>query len=312
MEERITPHLQNLIRSGSSAIEIQFKIPMQQEGEGSFESDPLGEELRYSPVKGLVHKFENRILWKVSYRCAAHCQFCTRLRQIGSPEGDLTEDDIKRGLEYVSSHPEIDDVILSGGDPFVTPQATMHILDGLLVIPTVKVIRVDTRLPIHSPMSMSSQAVREVVEKLEAVNNEKAVYILIHVNHADELTEEVKNSIRILRKTGISLLSQSVFLKDVNDNAQTLAILFKELYHLRVIPYYIYRCDYAQGLESFICDLDKERDIMTELRSTLSGIAVPTYVVDVAGRGKIPVPLKYWNVSDLSKCTDFDGNPISL
>lgn len=312
MQERITPHLQNLIRSGSNAIEIQFKIPLQQEKAGFFELDPLGEESRYSPIKGLVHKFQNRILWKVSYRCAAHCQFCTRLRQIGTPEGDLTEDDVERGLEYVSSHPEIDDVILSGGDPFVTPQTTMHILDGLSTIPTVKIIRVDTRLPIHSPRSMQSPAVKELVQKLKTTNNERVVYILIHVNHADELTGEVKDSIGALRKTGILLLSQSVFLKDVNDDAQTLAVLFKELYHLGVIPYYIYRCDYVQGLESFIGDLDKERGIMTELRSTLSGIAVPTYVVDVSGRGKIPVPLKYWNLSEPNKCTDFDGNPISL
>src|SRR3989344_9086735 len=112
MEERITPYLQNLIRNGKTAIEIQFKT-VPQEGESVFaESDPLGEESLYTPVKGLVHKFRNRVLWKVSYRCAAHCQFCTRIRQIGSTEGDLEGSDIDRGIGYLRSHPEVDDVIL--------------------------------------------------------------------------------------------------------------------------------------------------------------------------------------------------------
>ena len=312
MEERITPYLQNLIRDGKTAIEIQFKA-VPQEGESVFaESDPLGEESLYNPVKGLVHKFRNRVLWKVSYRCAAHCQFCTRVRQIGNPEGDLTNDDIKRCLEYISSHPEVDDVILSGGDPFATPQPTNRIVEGLTTIQSVKVIRVDTRVPIQSPRSMHSTALRELVRRLQLLAESKAVYILVHVNHSDELTREARESLTALRKTGIPILSQTVFLKDVNDDISTLTELFQELYYLGVIPYYIYRCDYVQGLERFVCDLGKEREIMTQLRSNLSGMAVPTYVVDVAGRGKIPIPLKFWGVPQPEKCVDFDGKPIDL
>lgn len=312
MEERITPYLQNLIRGGKTAIEIQFRA-VPQEGKPIFaESDPLGEESRYTPVKGLVHKFRNRVLWKVSYRCLAHCQFCTRVRQIGNPEGDLTDDDIERCLEYISSHPEVDDVILSGGDPFATPQPTSRIVEELATIQSVRVIRIDTRVPIQSPGSMRSPALRGLIRQLQSLADNKAVYILIHVDHPDELTDEARESITVLRKTGIPILSQTVFLRNVNDEIRILTELFQELYYLGVIPYYIYRCDYIQGLERFVCDLDKEREIMTQLRSNLSGIAVPTYVVDVAGRGKISVPLKFWDVPQPDRCTDFDGKPINL
>lgn len=312
MEERITPYLQNLIKSDKKAIEIQYKA-VPQEGEPVFaEPDPLSEESRYTPVKGLVHKFRNRVLWKVSYRCVAHCQFCTRVRQIGSPEGDLTDDDIKRCLEYISSHPEVDDVILSGGDPFASPQPTSRILDGLITIQSVRVIRVDTRVPIQLPRSMRLPALKELVRRLQSLAESKTIYILVHIDHPDELTGEAKESITALRKTGMPILSQTVFLKNVNDDIRTLTELFQEIYYLGVIPYYIYRCDYVQGLERFVCDLDKEREIMTQLRSNLSGIAVPTYVIDVAGRGKIPVPLKFWNVSQSDRCVDFDGKPINL
>ena len=230
MEERITPYLQNLIRNGKTAIEIQFKA-VPQEGESVFaESDPLGEESLYTPVKGLVHKFRNRVLWKVSYRCAAHCQFCTRVRQIGNPEGDLTDNDIERCLEYISSHPEVDDVILSGGDPFATPQPTSRIVEGLATIQSVKVIRVDTRVPVQLPGSMRSLALKELVRQLQSLADSKAVYILVHINHPDELTSEVRESITALRKTGMLILSQTVFLKDVNDDVHPLTELFQELF----------------------------------------------------------------------------------
>ena len=312
MEERITPHLQGIIRNDSQAVKIQFEVLDQREEEILWESDPLGEESHYSPIKGLVHKFENRVLWKVSYRCAAHCQFCTRSRQIGSSEGDLTDEDISSCLNYISSHPEVDDVILSGGDPLYTPHQTMLIIEGLKHIPTVRVVRIDTRLPVHAPASMKSRPLVDLMEKVRIAMEEKSLYLLLHVNHSDELVPETREAIKNLRRMGIPLLSQSVFLKDVNDNVEILAALFRELYYLGVIPYYIYRCDYVCGLERFICDFEKEREIMTQLRIMLSGIAMPTYVVDVPGRGKLPVPLKFWDVPYPDKCVDFDNNPINL
>lgn len=140
----------------------------------------------------------------------------------------------------------------------------------------------------------------------------KPIFLLLHVNHPDELTTEVLASLALIKSQCTGILSQSVFLRGINDDVDILTRLFRKLYHSGIIPYYIYRCDYVRGLEHFVCDLSCERRIMTELRRTLSGIALPTYVVDVPGCGKLPVPLDFWEVPDIRKCIDFLGNIIRL
>lgn len=312
MEERITPHLRQLISGGSGAVAAQFMGAAKGNQQLFAMEDPLGEESQYSPVKGIIHKYPNRVLWKVSYRCAAHCQFCTRLRQIGTSDGDLDRDDIDRGIAYLRDHPEVDDVILSGGDPLYTPSQTLHILEGLTGAEAVRVIRIGTRLPIHSPKSMSSPHVGRLLERIAEISSEKTFFFLAHVNHSDELTADAREALKLLRRTTATLLSQTVFLRGINDEVGILKTLFRELYYLGVLPYYIYRCDYVRGLERFVCDLARERQIMTELRANLSGIACPTYVVDVIGVGKIPVPLDFWDVPQISSCRDFAGNTIDL
>lgn len=312
MKEKITPHINKLIEKGSQAIKLQFK-QFSDSCKALFpDSDPLGEESRYSPIKGIVHKFTNRILWKVSYRCAAHCQFCTRRRQIGTADGDLMEKDIKLGLEYIAEHSEVDDVILSGGDPFYTPRITMRIIEGLAKIQSVKIIRLGTRLPIHNPKSLETSLQKKLLKKLSRIAKKQPLFILLHIEHPDELTSETIKAINILKRTGAILLSQTVFLRNVNDDKDILEKLFISLYHLGIMPYYIYRCDYVRGLERFVCPIEKEQRIMTELRRNLSGIAIPTYIVDVPGTGKIPVPLSFWKGIDLSECTDFNDKNIVL
>lgn len=312
MKEKITPHINKLIEKGSQAVKLQFKQSSDNCKVLFPDSDPLGEESRYSPIKGIVHKFKNRILWKVSYRCAAHCQFCTRRRQIGTADGDLTEIDIKLGLDYIAGHPEVDDVILSGGDPFYTPQITMRIIEGLAKIQSVKIIRIGTRLPIHAPKSLETSLQKKLLKKLSRIAKKQPLFILLHIEHPDELTAETIKAINLLERTGAILLSQTVFLRNINDDKDILEKLFVSLYHLGIMPYYIYRCDYVKGLERFVCPIEKEQRIMTELRRNLSGIAVPTYVVDVPGTGKIPVPLAFWKGIDLSECTDFNDKNIVL
>ncbi len=313
MREKTTPHLQQIIANGSTAIARQFLRDGVSENEETFgTSDPLGEESLYSPVKGIVHKFGNRALIKVSYRCSAHCLFCTRARQVGDPSGDLSEEDIDNCISYVHDHSEIDDVILSGGDPFVTPAITFKLLSFLATMGNVKVIRIGTRLPVHDPHCFKNNPVLELVKGVNLISGSKPVYVLVHINHPDELVPETRDTLVLLRKNCTALLSQSVFLNQINDSVEILGRLFKELYHLGVLPYYIYRCDSVSGLGRFICPLEKERHIMTELRRTLSGIALPTYVVDVAGRGKIPVPLDFWGGVDTSKCVDYDGQIIEI
>ena len=311
MKEKITPHLQRKIRDGSNAIARQFQ--MQNDSSNTADAnDPLGEETLFSPVKGIVHKYSNRVLWKTTYRCAAHCRFCTRIRQIGSPEGDLEDADIISALCYIKSHPEIDDVILSGGDPLVVPQVSMRIIAGLRNIPSVQVVRIGTRLPIHSPKSISSPHVKLVFRELQACADNFQTYVLVHVNHPDELDYEVVDAIRTIRAYGFPVLSQTVFLKTVNDKDEILEELFKKLYYMGVTPYYIYRCDCVKGLEQFVCDIEREREIMTTLHKRMSGIALPRYIVDVEGVGKIPVPLGFWDVSDITRCRDYQGKIIQL
>jgi len=206
----------------------------------------------------------------------------------------------------------VDDVILSGGDPFYTPPQTIRILRGLMEVESVRVIRIGTRLPVHSPQSIWTPPVTKLLDLVEKVALKKTFFFLIHVNHPDELAPETREALKLLRQTGIPVLSQTVFLRGINDNVEVLGQLFRELYYLGIVPYYIYRCDYVRGLERFVCDLAVERKIMTELRKILSGIALPTYVVDVPGVGKLPVPLEFWDVSNPEQCRDFEGNVINL
>jgi lysine 2,3-aminomutase len=309
MKEKYTKYIQQQLNN--PAIKNQYKklasLPL-----GEFNSiDPLGED-NYEVIKGLIHKYDNRALIKVSYKCAAHCQFCTRIRQIGSPDGDLSIEDINRIGKYINAHNEITDVILSGGDPFYTPKQTTQLLKLLTEIDNVRVIRIGTRLPIHNPQSFHSSSIINLLEIIKDIQQVKPVVILIHVEHPDELTIEALEVIKQLKNTNAILLSQTVFLKDINDDYQILHTLFEELFWNNVVPYYIYRCDYVKGLEHFVCDIEKEVEIMTKLRKNLSGIACPTYIVDVEGKGKIPVPLNFWEIKTNYELTDYDDKKITL
>ena len=311
MNERITPYLRKQL--DNPAIARQYAVGAQPaEAAALFNTlDPLYED-DLQGVKGLVHKYPNRALLKVSYRCAAHCRFCTRIRQIGTADGDLAPEQLDNALQYLRAHPEITDVILSGGDPFYTPRETTYLLDQLAGIDSVRVLRIGTRLPIHNPASFASKLLLGVLEAVRRAAAVKPFYVLLHFAHPDELTPETRAVIRQLRATGVTLLAQTVFLKGINNDAPTLRRLFEELYWAGVTPYYLYRCDRVLGLEHFVCDLADEVRIASELRRVLSGIACPTYIVDVEGHGKIPVPLDFWQGTDYSQCEDFNRHLITL
>ncbi len=285
MKEKITPFLKSL--NNSSAINLQYQKSIEEVD--TLFNDPLLEE-QHEVVKGLVHKYSNRALIKTSYQCAAHCRFCTRIRQIGKPEGTLDENNIANILQYLKEHSEIDDVILSGGDPLYTPKTTILLLQEIQKIDTIKVVRIGTRLPFHSPQSFATPLLKKLLKQIDEGGRQKPFYILIHIEHPDELTADSEAVIHQLRQLKISLLSQSVFLKNINDNTEVLYQLFKRLYHLGVMPYYIYHCDKVKGLERFYGDIENEKKIMTALRKKLSGIACPLFVEDIEnGYGKIPI-----------------------
>lgn len=310
MQEKFTPYLKE--QFANPAIAEQYLIQPNDILHKFQNLDPLSEDT-HQPVKGLIHKYENRALIKVSYRCAAHCRFCTRIRQIGTDEGDIkTDEAIQNIIGYIKQHTEITDVILSGGDPFYTPKQTLAILEELENIESVKVIRIGTRLPVHNPRSFEAPLLQKVLNKVAKIQKKKPFIILIHFEHPSELTTQTIEVIKQLKQTGASLLSQTVFLNGINNNFETLKQLFENLYWNGVLPYYIYRCDYVQGLEHYVCDINQEIKIMTELRKVLSGIAYPTYIVDVEGKGKIPVPLSFWSNADISQCKDFTDSQIKL
>jgi len=286
MTEKISPYLKSLLHLPS--IRLQYIDETKNATTVNY-NDPLMED-SHEVVKGLIHKYTHRALIKVSYQCAAHCRFCTRIRQIGHPEGRLQEDDIDAIAQYLSLHPEIDEVILSGGDPFYTPQTTKQIIEKCQAIDSIKTWRIGTRLPLQSPISMDSKLVKELEACIQQLAAQKPFFILLHVEHPDELTNDALRVIQHLRTLGVTLLSQTVFLKGINDEYEILVSLFKSLYHIGVIPYYLYRCDRVKGLEAFYADPQKEKEIAIKLRQYLSGIACPLFVEDIEnGYGKIPV-----------------------
>lgn len=302
MREKITPYLRSIAVSAS--IADQYYVSKSEPFSDDTYNDPLHED-DHEVVKGLVHKYSNRALIKVSYQCAAHCRFCTRIRQIGNAEGTLTDDNINNIVTYLHQHPEIDDVILSGGDPFYTAKLTYQLLQQLKEIDSIKVFRIGTRLPLQLPEAFQSDAIQSLLSLIDEIAKQRPFYILLHINHPDELTPQALEAIAMLRTHRVSLLSQTVFLKGINDSFETLHQLYTQLHHKGVIPYYLYHCDAVKGIQHFTVDIEKEKEIATQLTATLSGIACPTYIIDIEdGHGKIPVPLNFINEAS-GKLTDF-------
>jgi len=287
---RLSPYLQGLTKK-CPAIAKEF-IPSTKEGEdetSTFE-DPLIEE-QHTPTRGLVHKYDNRALVLLTMNCAAYCRFCTRRRKVSDIEkGILTESDIDNMVRYVKDHPEIKELIFSGGDPSTVPVLLKKALKKFTVLPQIKIIRVASRLPVVNPSMVN----RQLISALSVVKKQP-LYIMVHFEHPAEITPEAVNAVKKLQKVGTMLLNQSVFLKGVNDSVETLYELFSKLVEIGVKPYYLYRCDPVKGAEHFIIPFKREVEIFTELRKRLSGLATPTYVIDAPnGAGKIPVPLNFW------------------
>lgn len=263
-------------------------------------SDPLLEDA-HQAVRGLIHKYPNRVLLLLTAECAAYCRFCTRRRMVSDIErGRIGEGDIERWADYLRAHPEVTEVIFSGGDPlFVSDELFSLALERICALPTIRVVRIGTRVPVSAP-EMVTDAKLDVIRSVR-----QPVYVGVHFEHPSELNTETVAALSRLRKAGAILYSQTVFLSGVNDQFETLYELFSRLVEVGVRPYYIYRCDPVEGALHFQVEFEKERRIMTSLRRKLSGIACPTYVVDTPnGSGKIPVPLEFWDV-DCSSYRDF-------
>lgn len=252
-------------------------------------ADPIGDH-RHSPVDGIVHRYPDRVLLKAVHVCPVYCRFCFRREMVG-PQGlgTLSPDELAAALAYVRDHEEIWEVILTGGDPLILSARRLgDIMDGLAGLAHVKVIRVHTRVPVVAPERIEPA----LVEALKA--DGKATYVVLHANHPRELTPAARSACARLVDAGLPMLSQTVLLRGVNDDPETMGQLMRGLVETRVKPYYLHHGDLAPGTARFRTTLADGQALMRALRGRCSGLCQPTYVLDIpGGHGKAPVGPSY-------------------
>lgn len=244
-------------------------------------ADPIG-DAAHSPVPGLTHRYPDRAILHITQTCDVYCRFCFRREVVGAA-GPLPAKQLDAALDYIAATPALREIILTGGDPMtLSPRRLDAVLTRLDAIPHLDVIRLHSRVPVVAPDRIAALA--------PFLRRRAAVFVVIHTNHPDELTPEARDAIRTLADGGVALLSQSVLLRGVNDDAAVLAALFRGLTALRVTPYYLHHCDLARGTSHFRTTIAEGLAIMQALRGHLSGVAIPSYVLDLpGGYGKVPL-----------------------
>jgi lysine 2,3-aminomutase len=259
-------------------------------------TDPIGDDT-HSPVPGIVHRYPDRVLLMVTHTCATYCRFCFRRETVGV-EGPLSAEALDTALAYIAERPQIWEVILTGGDPLVlSARRLADIMDRLKAIAHVKIVRLHSRIPAVDPARITPALIAALKR------SGKATYVAIHANHPRELTAEVRAACARLIDAGIAMLSQTVLLKGVNDDPATLAALMRGFVEMRVRPYYLHHPDLAVGTAHLRTTLAEGQAIVRQLRGPISGLAQPTYILDIpGGHGKVPVGPSY--VRDGDHITD--------
>ncbi len=248
-------------------------------------ADPIG-DLSHSPVEGIVHRYPDRVLLKAVHVCPVYCRFCFRREMVG-PQGlgTLSADALDKALGYIAEHTEIWEVILTGGDPLVlSARRLKQIMERLADIGHVKVVRFHTRVPVVEPERINAQ----MIGALKASG--KSTYLAVHANHPREFTEAARAACGRLANAGVVLLGQSVLLRGVNDDADTLVALMRAMVETRIRPYYLHHPDLAPGTSHFRLGIDEGQKLVAGLRGRISGLCQPTYVLDIpGGHGKAPI-----------------------
>ena len=286
----ITPYFFNLIDPADENCPVRRQVVprIEETNTAAWElSDPCGED-SHSPVPGLVHRYPDRVLFLVTDRCASYCRYCTRSRLVSNASGYDFHPEYDKQIAYIAAHPEIRDVLLSGGDPLLLSDEKLeNLLGRLRAIPHVEFLRIGTRIPIFLPQRITP----ELCAMLKQFH---PLFISVHTNHPRELTTEVRMALGRLADAGIPLGNQSVLLKQVNDDVEVMKALVQKLLMCRVRPYYIYQCDLITGSAHLRASVSKGLEIMEKLRGHTTGYAVPTYVIDApGGGGKVPVNPEY-------------------
>jgi lysine 2,3-aminomutase len=286
----ITPYFFNLINPTDENCPIRRQVVprFEETHTASWEmSDPCGED-SHSPVPGLVHRYPDRVLFLVTDRCASYCRYCTRSRLVSNASGYDFHPEYDKQIEYIAQHPEIRDVLLSGGDPLLLSDEKLeNLLSRLRAIPHVEFLRIGTRIPIFLPQRITP----ELCAMLKQFH---PLFMSVHTNHPRELTTEVRAALGRLADAGIPLGNQSVLLKHVNDDADVMKALVQKLLMCRVKPYYLYQCDLIAGSAHLRASVARGLEIMEKLRGHTTGYAVPQYVIDApGGGGKVPINPEY-------------------
>ena len=286
----ITPEMAALVEDANDPIARQFlpdeaELTVLPEENG----DPVG-DFTHSPVEGVVHRYRDRVLLKPTHTCAVYCRFCFRREMVG-PEGQgtLSADQLDAAFAYIAGAPEIWEVIVTGGDPFVlSPRRIADLMDRLAAVEHVKVVRFHTRVPAVDPSAVTDDLVAALKR------TDKAVYVALHANHARELTPAARAACARIIDAGIPMLSQTVLLRGVNDDPEALGGLMRAFVETRIRPYYLHQGDLAPGTSHLRVSVPEGQALMRDIRGRFSGLCQPTYVLDIPdGHGKVPVGPTY-------------------
>ena len=286
----ITPYFFNLIDPADEHCPIRRQVipRIEETSTAPWElTDPCGEDA-HSPVPGLVHRYPDRVLFLVTDRCASYCRYCTRSRLVSNATGYDFHPEFDKQIAYIEQHPEIRDVLLSGGDPLLFSDEKLEdLLSRLRAIRHVEFLRIGTRIPVFLPQRITP----ELCAMLKQFH---PLFISIHANHPRELTTEVRDALGRLADAGVPLGNQSVLLKHVNDDVIVMKALLQKLLICRVKPYYVYQCDLIAGSAHLRTSVRNGLEIMQGLRGHTTGYAIPQYVIDApGGGGKVPVNPQY-------------------
>ena len=305
----ISPAMQALIQTPDDPVARQFiPDPVELLTAPHENPDPIGDDA-LSPVKGVVHRYPDRALLKPLLICPVYCRFCFRREHVGPDGGVLTDAELQAAYAWFAAHPAVTEVILTGGDPLMlSPRRLGGIIATLSSMPHIQTIRIHSRVPIADPQRLTAALAG-------AMDTDRSLWLVVHANHASEFTAEAAQALKRVRALGIPVLGQSVLLRGVNDTAQALEALFRTMIANRIKPYYLHQLDPAPGTSRFHVPIEEGRALLETLRGRVTGLAWPTYVLDIpGGYGKVPIGPDYrladGSVRDIQGITHQDRSPV--
>jgi lysine 2,3-aminomutase len=301
----LTPTMRTLIEAPDDPIALQFVPSTEELTTAPHEHpDPIGDD-KFSPIKGVVHRYPDRALLKPLLLCPVYCRFCFRREHVGPDGGVLTAAELEAAYAWFAAHPEVREVILTGGDPLLlSPRRLAAIIATLSAMPHIETLRIHTRVPTTDPGRIDEAVTG-------ALATDRSLWLVLHANHAREFSAEAKAALTRLRRAGVPLLGQSVLLRGVNDSAAALEALFRAMVASGVKPYYLHQLDAAPGTARFHVPIAEGQRLLAALRGRVTGLAWPTYVLDIpGGHGKVPIGPEFLQADGFVR--DLSGVPHQI